>query len=156
MINPNQASPNFPDAFYRVVTKGLCVRDEKILLVKDFSSPFYREAGGLWELPGGGLDFGENPQEAIAREIKEEMGLETTFVADKPTYFWTYKRLNKRNMPWHWVFILGFRFDVEDLNFTPTDECREIKFFSKEELVVASVGDQMEPIKQIFNPNDFV
>ena len=151
-----QDSPDFPNAFYRVVTKGICVRDGKILMVKDFTPGPYADAGGLWELPGGGLDFGENCQEALKREIQEEMGLEVTFVAEKPTYFWTYKRLNKRGMPWHYVFILGFRFEVKDLNFTPTVECQEIKFFSKEELMDVSTGDQMEPLKKLFNPDDFV
>jgi 8-oxo-dGTP pyrophosphatase MutT (NUDIX family) len=30
---------------------------------------------GLWELPGGGLDFGETPLEAGVRETSEETGL---------------------------------------------------------------------------------
>ena len=31
-----------------------------------------------WDLPGGDLDFGENPTEGILREIKEETGLSVT------------------------------------------------------------------------------
>ena len=31
---------------------------------------------GMWELPGGCSDWGESPQEALAREILEECGLE--------------------------------------------------------------------------------
>ena len=31
---------------------------------------------GLWELPGGGTDFGEELQQTVMREIKEETGLE--------------------------------------------------------------------------------
>lgn len=155
-MKASQDSPDFPNAFYRVVTKGICVRDGKILMVKDFTPGAYADAGGLWELPGGGLDFGENCQEALAREIQEEMGLEVTFVAEKPTYFWTCKRMGMRGMSWHYVFILGFRFEVKDIeSFTPTVECREIHFFSKEELANAPTGDQMEPLKKIFNPADF-
>ncbi|SRR5258706_3648846 len=30
----------------------------------------------LWELPGGGIDFGEEPQKGLQREIKEECGLD--------------------------------------------------------------------------------
>lgn len=43
-----------------------------VLLVK----PNYKEA---WQLPGGGIEAGEEPKEGLLRELKEELGL----VADK-------------------------------------------------------------------------
>jgi 8-oxo-dGTP diphosphatase len=32
--------------------------------------------GGLWTLPGGGLDFGEDPLVGVVREVAEETGLD--------------------------------------------------------------------------------
>ena len=33
------------------------------------------EYAGSWTLPGGGLDFGEDPADAMVREVREETGL---------------------------------------------------------------------------------
>ena len=115
--------PQIPDCFYRVSVKALIFDEEKrFLLVK--------EDNGFWELPGGGLDFGENPQEGIKRELLEEMGVKTTFIAEKPSYFLTTK--NFKNI--HIANIL-YETKIENLNFTPSAECVEIKFFTKEEVL---------------------
>jgi 8-oxo-dGTP pyrophosphatase MutT (NUDIX family) len=145
-----EKSKDFPDAFYRVTIKGLCVRDGKVLMVKEG-----HEWSNKWELPGGGLDFGEDIQTAFAREVQEEMGLTVTKMSEKPVYVWPFKYVGKRNMEWYYSFVVAYRVEFEHLNITPTGECEEIQFFSKEELASVETNGQMIHLKDIFDPKDF-
>ena len=143
-------SYDIPNCFYRVTVKGLMVQDEKILLV-------YEEKNDFWELPGGGLDHGETPQIGLQREIQEEMGLETKFIADSPTYVWSLHRGPRSDVNKDfWVLLVGYQMELASLDFTPSDECNDLKFFSKEELSTIPLNDQIKPLIEKFNPEDFV
>jgi 8-oxo-dGTP diphosphatase len=52
----------------RVGAYAICVQDGAVLL-----SRFTRS--GRWTLPGGGVDHGEDPRDAVVREVFEETGL---------------------------------------------------------------------------------
>lgn len=59
----------------RVAAYAVIVRGGHILLSR--LAP-YLSATELWTLPGGGIDFGEHPRDAVVREVQEETGLEAT------------------------------------------------------------------------------
>ncbi len=50
-----------------------CEHDGHVLLCRVANG---LPGGGHWTLPGGGLRFGEDPQRAAIREVREETGLE--------------------------------------------------------------------------------
>ena len=57
----------------RVAAYALILRDDRILLTRLASRI---SADEKWHLPGGGVDHGENPRDALVREIREETGLD--------------------------------------------------------------------------------
>jgi len=54
---------------------GILINDGAVALVRS-SNPNHQPP--LWWLPGGGIDFGESPEETLAREFLEETGLDIT------------------------------------------------------------------------------
>lgn len=55
-----------------VVALALVSPDGKVLMQQ---RPLNKAHGGLWEFPGGKLEPGETPEQAIVREIDEELGV---------------------------------------------------------------------------------
>src|SRR5690349_15517916 len=54
-----------------VTVRAIIKQDQKVLLLRRASgNELYR---GLYELPGGKVEFGEDPRAAIQREIEEEI-----------------------------------------------------------------------------------
>ena len=46
---------------------------------------------GEWDLPGGAVEFGEEPIKALKREVKEECGIEIEVI--KPVRLWTFTKI---------------------------------------------------------------
>lgn len=59
------------------VTAGAVITNEqdRVLLLRHRFRPGFQKGGG-WGIPGGFLKPGEQPEEAIRRELREEIGLE--------------------------------------------------------------------------------
>lgn len=50
---------------------GVAIADGAALLSRKGKGPYT----GCWDLPGGGIEFGESPEDAVRREFIEETGL---------------------------------------------------------------------------------
>jgi len=59
--------------YQRVAAYNVCIDDSSQLLLCRLSD--ITERPGWWTLPGGGIDFGEHPEEGAVRELHEETGL---------------------------------------------------------------------------------
>jgi len=67
-----------------VVAAALADPEGRVLLQ---ARPEGKAMAGLWEFPGGKVEPGEVPEHALARELREELGLEVDPSAFKPTAF---------------------------------------------------------------------
>jgi len=99
------------------------VRNERgeVLVVKESGRSW-------WDLPGGGMDHGEDIRSTIAREMEEEVTMQGDFEykiieVDEP------KHLNDHNF---WQLRLIFEVTPKNMTFTPGDDGDEVAFISPE------------------------
>lgn len=132
---------SIPACFYRISIKGLILNEarDKFLIVK--------EENGRWELPGGGLDWNALPQDDLKREIREEMGLEVLWVAKYPSYFLT----DLSGLPEKPRANVVYEVEVGSLDFTPSDECVEIRFVSPQEAEKLDLFENVRLFTKIFD-----
>ncbi|MGV9664395.1 NUDIX domain-containing protein [Nocardia niigatensis] len=60
-------------------------RDGTILLIRRAAGVFL---AGRWELPGGGVEPGERPEQAAVREVAEETGLSIEVLGERSAHEW--------------------------------------------------------------------
>lgn len=127
--------------FYRVSVKGLAIDETGRFLLA-------REGNGKWELIGGGLDHGEDPVTCLKREIHEETGLVVTHVSPSPKYLITSPK------PGHDIYIANVVYEIklENLDFTASDECQELRYFTVEEARQVELFPNVEKLLEVFDP----
>ncbi len=70
---------------WRPSAYGIVIKDGKLLVSPQFNG---------YDLPGGGIDLGETPEQAVIREIKEETGIDAKapgLVAVASSFYKPYK-----------------------------------------------------------------
>lgn len=68
-------------------------------------------AAGWWELPGGGVNAGEDSKDAIIREIKEEVGIDVSNA--KGGHIYTYKNESPEEKNNYFVDVYNFVLDFK-------------------------------------------
>lgn len=108
---------------FHITVKGIVVFNNQVLLMKRVRPS--TDGLGYWELPGGGLEYGETPNQALIRELKEETGLDIDIV--KPAYTFTKIRDDYQTVG------IGYLCIPKHNNVVISDEHTEYRFCHEEE-----------------------
>lgn len=95
----------------------------------------------LWNLPGGGVEAGESPWDALVREIKEETGFEAELVHLTGVY----SKPDKNEI------VLSFACQIIGGEIKPNDESDKIEYFEVGQIPKNTSPHQVERIKEFFS-----
>jgi len=136
MISANGEADEFEAVFAaeaghatpKLDVRGAVFRDDAILLVREK----VKKSAGTWTLPGGWVDIGESPSEAVVREVREESGYQTRAV--KLLALYDRNRHPHPPNPWH-IWKACFLCELVDhTQHELDDEIAEARFFNRDEL----------------------
>lgn len=97
----------------------------------------HRRDYDLWNLPGGGLEAGESPHDALKREVFEETGLEVRSAKIVGVY----------TKPEQAEIVFSFTCSVAEGKIVLNDEADKIAYFEIEALPANTSPKQIERIK---------
>lgn len=116
----------------------IAFQDGKILLVR--RSPDHEE-GGLWSLPGGTVEVGEDVQAALARESQEELGANVSDIKHCCDY--VVESSDKK------VIASYFTGTIDTVSKLNTDELSEYAWFAPEAIPLPLAYHQDDIIRNV-------
>jgi ADP-ribose pyrophosphatase YjhB (NUDIX family) len=107
------------------------IRDQKQILLIKRAGEVYKN---YWALPGGVIDYMEEPTEAILREIKEETGLTGSAIKLFDAYLIVYAPKGLTKLPSHTSIDIVFEVSINNKSpgnylLNPTPEASSIRFY---------------------------
>jgi len=119
-----------------IVTAGVIVEQGKILVTqRREDSPH----GLLWEFPGGKVKEGEEPREALRRELKEELDIEAEVGMIGEAVFHTY--------PEHPILLLTYHCRIEK-GIPKLIGCHDLRWVNPDELEKLDMPPADDPIRK--------
>ncbi len=137
----------------KVDVRGVVFKDDGILLVRE-------RQDGMWTIPGGWVDIGESPSEAVEKEVRQESG----YIVRANRLLAVYDR-NKHDHPpsaYH-IYKLFFLCELVGGEAATSIETDNVGFFREDELPPLSVSKvtpsqitrMFEHMRQPDQPVDF-
>jgi len=119
-----------------IVTAALIIEQGKILVTqRKKDSPH----GLLWEFPGGKVKEGEEPRDALRRELKEELDVEVEVGMIFDAIFYSY--------PEYPILLLVYRCRIEKGSLRPIG-CHDLRWVNLRELEKLAMPPADDPIRK--------
>jgi 8-oxo-dGTP diphosphatase len=131
------------------------IRNEKgeILLARR-NEPKLLNAHDKWEFVGGGIDFGEDPIQALKREVKEEAGVEIEVIRLLPRVISDVETFEEGKQT-H-VIIISYECKIVSGELTPglDNEIAELKFVPLREIPKYNTFRNIQETIDVLNSKD--
>lgn len=126
-----------PSPFYRVSVKAFVFDNQHRLLMGQAQE-------GVWEPPGGGLEYGEEIKDCLQRELQEELGVGLASLGHPIVI---YRGINVRGFQ---ALKIAFEATLDSLDFKFGD-LTSAQFVTKEELLSLDMSTDEAGIKDCVN-----
>ena len=119
-----------------IVTAALIIEQGKILVTQRKKDSSH---GLLWEFPGGKVKEGEEPRDALRRELKEELNVEVEVGMIFDAVFYSY--------PEYPILLLVYRCRIEKGSLKPIG-CHDLRWVNLRELEKLAMPPADDPIRK--------
>jgi len=122
--------------------------DDRVLFIR-------RADNGKWGLPAGAIDPGETPADAVAREVREETGLEVRPTRVAGVFGGSGFRVRYENGDEAEYTVIVFDCEVVGGELSPTDgEALELRYFSPDDAPELQVSYPRSLLRRPRSPNE--
>ncbi|MBN1933852.1 MAG: NUDIX hydrolase [Anaerolineae bacterium] len=124
-----------------IVAVGAAVHcGERVLIVRRGKAPSY----GVWTVPGGAVELGERMDEAVAREVREECGIEVT-VGEPVGVLDAITRDEQGRILYHYA-IVDFAADYVSGALSPSDELLDAAWITPDQFDAYEVPPKAQEV----------
>lgn len=125
------------EKFQKIVATGFLFNNGKTLIVKRSANEKFLPE--YWELPGGKVDFGEDPAEGLVREYMEEVGL--TIIVHNPFRTFSYVSSDGNRHTVEIIYACEFS-NTQEIQLSSAHT--EFKWITVEEIDTYKISDEMK------------
>lgn len=124
------------------VVLGVPVHADGRILLSQRHAPETPHVHHKWQLIGGGVEFGETPEQALTREFEEEAQLSVQMLFPHPivkTSVWTAQQLNAQYETHATLLTYLVRLSADTPNWSNDPETSDMRWFTIEEIKALEV-----------------